>query len=149
MREEHHITRSPEQTEGLARSLAERLPTRAAIALYGDLGSGKTCFVQGLAFGLGIAAPVTSPTFVIVNEYRGPRALVHIDLYRLESADEILDLGFQEYLDGPYVTAIEWAERADSLLPPETIRVRMATGADPETRSVTIQWPPEINRAAP
>jgi tRNA threonylcarbamoyladenosine biosynthesis protein TsaE len=141
MNDEQYITHSPDETEALARRLAERLPARATIALYGDLGSGKTRFVQGLAFGLGIQVPVTSPTFVIINEYRGRRRLVHVDLYRLHSAHEILDLGFQEYLDGECVTAVEWAERGEDLLPADAVRVRLEAGDGEETRAVTIRWP--------
>ena len=126
--------------------MAERLvaelpaaPAPVAIALYGELGSGKTCFVQGLARGMGIARPVTSPTFILINEYRHDRPLVHIDLYRLGGPDQVLAIGFEDYLDANAVTVVEWAERAGDLIPDRAIRVYFETGADPEQRTVTIR----------
>jgi tRNA threonylcarbamoyladenosine biosynthesis protein TsaE len=111
------------------------------IALSGDLGAGKTCFVQGLAEGLGIEGPVTSPTFVMIAEHAGRLPLYHADLYRTESLAEIRRLGLEELLDGAGVTAIEWAEKAEPLLPLRTIRVRIR-GAGDEPRIVEIEGAP-------
>lgn len=114
-------TRSPEETWAVAEKIAAQLPARAILALHGELGAGKTCFVQGLARALGIHRPITSPTFTLVQEYRlAARRLVHIDLYRIASPDELLHLGFEDYLLEDGVVAIEWAERAGDLLPPDT-----------------------------
>ena len=123
MSEQEVITRSPAGTRRLARRLAAKLPPRCVLALHGDLGSGKTCFVQGLGEALGIDQPVTSPTFTLVHEYRGPRTLYHIDLYRIRSADEALALGLEDYLDPDGITVIEWAERAGELLPGDTVHL--------------------------
>lgn len=143
MKVEHVITRSPDETQELARGLLTRLPpARAVLALDGDLGSGKTCFVQGLARALGVRQPVTSPTFVMVNEYPGgSRPLYHIDLYRLRTPDETLGLGLEEYLDAPGVTVIEWAERAGDLVPADAIRIRFARRGNPDEREISISWP--------
>ncbi len=108
-------SRSPDATRAagvaVGRVLARTGAAGAVIGLSGPLGAGKTCFVQGLASGLGARGPVRSPTFVLVHEYRGAIPLYHVDLYRLTSHD--LDtLGLEEILDGPGVTAIEWADRA-------------------------------------
>ncbi len=108
-------SRSPEQTRAVGAALGSVLgrmgPAGMVVALSGPLGAGKTCFVQGLASGLGVRGAVRSPTFVLVHEHRGAIPLYHVDLYRLTSHD--LDtLGLEEILDGPGVTAIEWADRA-------------------------------------
>ena len=136
-----YVSRSPDETWEIARALLQTLPARAVIALHGELGSGKTCFVQGLAAALGVPQAVTSPTFTIVNEYRGTRRLFHIDLYRLTAVDEVLALGFEEYFEREGVTAIEWAERAEAVLPPCTIHVRLETAAVPDERRITVNRP--------
>ena len=132
-------TRSPEETKRLAAELADRLRPGNVIALHGDLGAGKTCFVQGLAEALGIRRPVNSPTYTLISEYDGNFRLFHIDLYRIKSETEALNLGLDEYLNGQGVTAIEWAERAISLLPLDTIHIRMEPGQKPEERIITIE----------
>ena len=138
MREEV-VSHSPEETRRLAGLLLARLPGRAVLALHGDLGGGKTCFVQGLALALGIRRAVTSPTFALIREYRGPRTLVHIDLYRIRSSDEALQLGMEEYLEADAVVAVEWAERAADLLPGDTIDLFFAARPAPEERAITIR----------
>jgi tRNA threonylcarbamoyladenosine biosynthesis protein TsaE len=107
-------------------------------ALSGDLGAGKTCFIQGLAVGLGVEGPVTSPTFVMIAEHAGRLPLYHVDLYRTESLGEILGLGLEELLDGVGITAIEWAEKAEPLLPSRAVRVRIR-GAGDEPRTLEIE----------
>jgi tRNA threonylcarbamoyladenosine biosynthesis protein TsaE len=137
---------SAEATRALAAGLARRATPGTVVALTGDLGAGKTCFIQGLAEGLGVEGPVTSPTFVMIAEHAGRVPLYHVDLYRTESLAEIRRLGLEELLDGSGITAIEWAEKAEPLLPPRTIHVRIR-GAGDEPRTVEIDgapadWPP-------
>lgn len=111
------------------------------VALHGDLGTGKTCFIQGLAAGLGVAGPVTSPTFILIAEYEGRLRLHHVDLYRTEGLAEIRALGLEELLTGDGVTVIEWAEKAEPLLPPECIRVHIH-GVGDEQRKLEIEGLP-------
>lgn len=132
------VSYGPEDTHHLAAEILSSLPDRAVLALYGDLGSGKTCFVQGLAGAMGITEPVTSPTFTLVNEYKGERLLTHVDLYRLNHPDEALAMGFEELVESDGITAVEWAERAEDLLPADTVRLRFRTPKDGETRVITI-----------
>lgn len=131
-------TDSPEATEAWAAAWAKGLPDGTVIALRGELGAGKTCFVRGLAAGLGITAPVHSPTFTLINEYRGPRCLYHLDLYRLGGVEEAWDIGIDQYLPGDGITAIEWAERIATLLPPGTIAVTLEHGDDLHQRTIRV-----------
>jgi tRNA threonylcarbamoyladenosine biosynthesis protein TsaE len=108
-------TRSAAESQALAARLAQYLAAGDVIWLSGDLGAGKTTFTQGLGRGLGISVPITSPTFVLIREYAGRLPLYHVDLYRLDSAREIANLGLSDYLDGHGVCVVEWAER---LAPP-------------------------------
>lgn len=130
-------SQSPEETRRAACELARELSAGSVVALYGELGAGKTCFVQGLAEGLGVVRPVASPTFVIVNEYPGRLPLYHVDLYRIRSEAEALAFGLDEYLFGRGVTAIEWAEKIERLLPPGTLRVRLEPGRSPQERRIS------------
>lgn len=132
------VSQSPEETQALARRLAARLGPGDVVACYGELGSGKTCFIQGLAEGLGVAGPVTSPTFILIGEYQGRLPVYHIDLYRLDSFEEILALGVEECLYGRGVTLIEWAEKLEPLLPPHAIRVRLQ-GLGEEPREIRLE----------
>lgn len=133
------LSKNPEDTHRLAADLLKLLHPGSVLALHGELGSGKTCFVQGLAKALGIDRPVNSPTFAIVNEYPGNPPLYHMDLYRIRSATEALDLGLDEYIHGRGITTIEWAERVASLLPPTTVHIRFETGTEPDERTITIR----------
>ena len=111
------ITRSAEETEKLGRELAKQLLPGDVIAYTGDLGAGKTAFTRGLAAGLGIEGPVTSPTYTIVNEYlTGRLPLFHFDMYRLSSSDELFDIGWEDYLGRGGVCAVEWSENVDDAL---------------------------------
>jgi tRNA threonylcarbamoyladenosine biosynthesis protein TsaE len=132
-------TNSPEETEDLAARLAPKLPDGAVVAFTGDLGAGKTAFVRGLARGLGISQRVTSPTFTIVNEYleEGKRPLFHLDLYRLTSADELYDIGWEDYLARGGICAVEWSERATEVLG-DCVRVDIRRGEREETRILEI-----------
>lgn len=148
MKESSHISRSPEDTRKVARKLIKSLPPAAGaiiIALHGEMGSGKTCFVQGIALTLGIKAPVTSPTFTLINEYKEKRPLYHIDLYRLNNTEEALALGLEEYMDTNGIIAIEWAERAEDLFPPSTIHIYFKTMTSPEERTIIIKIPETHN----
>ncbi|MDD2239192.1 MAG: tRNA (adenosine(37)-N6)-threonylcarbamoyltransferase complex ATPase subunit type 1 TsaE [Kiritimatiellae bacterium] len=136
-------TTSAAETQAVAARLAAEVPDGAVVCLHGDLGAGKTCFVQGLAKALGVRRPVGSPTFTLINEYRGRRGLAHIDLYRLRGAADAFGLGLEDYLehfDG--VVAIEWAERLGELMPEDCWHVRLAEGAaGDESRRVTVERP--------
>lgn len=132
---------SAEETRRAAAALKPRLKPGVVLALHGDLGAGKTCFVQGLADALGCEASVTSPTFTLLHEYAGEIPLYHADLYRLDSESEIQRAGIAEYIEGDGILAIEWAERAESLLPPATIHVRLKAGEHPDEREITIEVP--------
>lgn len=112
----------PEQMQALGHELAGRLDAGAVLALSGDLGAGKTELVKGLAAGLGFLGPVTSPTFALLQEYRGgTRPLFHLDCYRLEHPQELVELGWDELLDEGGIVAVEWAERFPGLMPPGTL----------------------------
>ncbi|MBM4147778.1 MAG: tRNA (adenosine(37)-N6)-threonylcarbamoyltransferase complex ATPase subunit type 1 TsaE [Lentisphaerae bacterium] len=129
-------------THALASLLVTRMTGPLVVALSGDLGSGKTCFTQGLARALGIGRLVTSPTFTIANEYRGPgRPLYHVDLYRISSPDEALALGLEEYIFSSGVTAIEWAERAGDLIPASAVRIRFSVPPDGHGRTILLEPP--------
>lgn len=132
------ISASVEETEKIASSLLPELGCKGVIALYGELGSGKTCFVQGMARAMGVLKVVTSPTYTIINEYSGKLALYHIDLYRLRSLEEITDIGIEDYLDSDGITVIEWAEKIRKLLPPRTIHITFEIQPDRRARKITI-----------
>lgn len=131
-------TNSPEETWALAARLADEVKPGTVMALHGDLGAGKTCFVQGLAAALGIDEPITSPTYTLIGEYEGRLPLHHIDLYRLSGPEEALGLGIEEYFDINGVTAIEWAERAEGILPPDLLHIRISADETTGTRSFHI-----------
>ena len=133
------ITRSPEETVELGRRLAAVLPEGAIIAFTGGLGAGKTAFCRGLAEGLGCTDPVSSPTFAIVNYYRGPRPMAHFDLYRIHTENDLAAAGFYDYLDQGAIVAAEWSENLAPLLDQEhPIRVDIQP-LDPTTRRITIE----------
>ena len=127
-----------EETEELGRRLAERLPDGAVVAMYGDLGAGKTAFVRGMARGMGISARVSSPTFTIVNEYPGPRELIHFDMYRLSGADELFEIGWEDYLRRGAVCAVEWSEKVEDAFYGDEIRVTIEKLGDTRRR-ITIE----------
>ncbi len=133
-------TRSSEETRGLGRSFAASIKPGDVIALFGNLGSGKTQFVAGVCDGLGVARRATSPTFTIINEYASTTAKVaHIDLYRLSSRRELAELGIEEYFDGETICLIEWAESILDLLPDSYYLVKIAYGAGEHERIVIIE----------
>ena len=133
-----YITNSPEETEKIGAALAQTLEPGAVIAYRGDLGAGKTAFTRGLARGLGYTDSVTSPTYTIVNEYLGGRLpLFHFDMYRLHSADDLWDIGWEDYLDRGGVCAVEWSENVQEALE-GAITVSIAK-LDDTTRRITIE----------
>lgn len=120
-------TSSAEATRRLAAEFAATLPPDTTLAVHGDMGVGKTTFVQGLAEGLGVHAHVTSPTFAIYSVYRGAgRTLVHMDAYRLESAAQVEELLLDEFLVSPWVLAVEWPEKIAEWIPANALHVTLA-----------------------
>lgn len=121
------VTESAEQTRAVAASLGLLLPADTVLALHGDMGVGKTTFVQGLASGLGVDARVTSPTFAIYSVYPGTRAtLVHLDAYRLETQQQLDELLLEEFLISPWCLAVEWPEKTGAWLPPQAWHLTLA-----------------------
>ena len=136
----HIITRCAEQTRGLGKRIGQKLQAGVVIRLTGDLGSGKTCFVQGLAAGLEVPPDdvVTSPTYALIHDYPGRLPLVHVDLYRIGDETEAETIGMWDMLDAGTVMAVEWAERiADEIWPPDSLRIDFQTLAD-ETRRIQL-----------
>jgi tRNA threonylcarbamoyladenosine biosynthesis protein TsaE len=132
-------TSNEEETIGLGESFAAGLRPGDVVALFGALGTGKTRFIKGICRGLGVAGHVTSPTFTIVNEYRGAAGSVyHFDFYRLKDRSE---LGFEEYLSSGAVCLVEWAEQVESFLPPRRYNVRLSHGEGEGNRRIVIEEP--------
>ena len=132
------ITHNPAETEAVGAALARALHPGAVIAYRGDLGAGKTAFTRGLAQGLGCSEQVTSPTYTIVNEYlSGKMPLFHFDMYRLGSADDLWDIGWEDYLDRMGVCAVEWSENVDEAME-DAIFVTIEKLGD-EDRRITIE----------
>ncbi len=132
------ISESVEATWAIAERITQKLPSGSLLALHGDLGSGKTCFVTGIARALDISEPITSPTFTIINEYFGKQPLYHMDLYRISDPDELFSLGLDDYFNSKGITAVEWSERAGDLLPQNTIHIKLEVLDNPNTRRITI-----------
>jgi tRNA threonylcarbamoyladenosine biosynthesis protein TsaE len=123
-------TTGSEATRALGQTLAPLLPADTVLALHGDLGTGKTTFIGGLAAGLGITRPVTSPTYNIYNLYRGQRQLIHLDAYRLEQAGETDGLMLEDLLESPWLLAVEWPERFDPAWLSRAWRLRFTFESD-------------------
>lgn len=132
-----YISRSERETEELGAKLAASLKGGAVVAMYGDLGAGKTAFVRGMARGMGLDCRVSSPTFTIVNEYLGKRDLIHFDMYRLSGADELFDIGWEDYLARGAVCAVEWSENVRDAFWGDEIVVRIEKTGENERR-ITI-----------
>ena len=118
-------SRSPEETQRLGRELGCAARSGDVILLVGNLGAGKTCLTQGIAWGLDIDGYARSPSFVVVNEYKGRLPMYHIDLYRLDSIAEIADLGLDDYLYGQGLCVVEWADKALNLMPPQNLLIKI------------------------
>ncbi|MEW5925298.1 MAG: tRNA (adenosine(37)-N6)-threonylcarbamoyltransferase complex ATPase subunit type 1 TsaE [Candidatus Zixiibacteriota bacterium] len=132
------ITRSVDETMDLGGKMADRLRSGDVISLSGPLGAGKTCFIKGLAQGLGINVnDVRSPSFTLVNELYGRLPLYHFDLYRMKNINELYEIGWDDYLMRDGVTVVEWGEKAENLLPRESIKIEIEIISD-ETRRIII-----------
>lgn len=138
-----YLTHSPFQTIRIAKDLAKNLKRGDVVGLFGELGSGKTTFVKGLAKGLGYKEIqyINSPSFVIIKEYRADIPIYHFDLYRLSNTHELEELGFEEYFWGNGICVIEWADKAEKLLPRKRIKIRFIT-VDERTRKIYIYESP-------
>lgn len=146
-------TASAEQTRDLAAALSELAGPSDLLLLVGDLGAGKTAFAQGFGRGLGVGEPITSPTFALVQGYRGRLVMHHLDVYRLEQANETLDLGLAELLDDGAVTLIEWGDTILGALPRDYLEVRITFGEEPDDRVIELTavgpgWQPRVPRLA-
>ena len=126
---------SVQETEQLASEFAKELKRGDVIAFTGGMGAGKTAFVRGLAKGLGVSGEVSSPTYAIVNEYRGNPALYHFDMYRVESSEDLFTTGYYDYLDeGESILAVEWSENITDSLPEQTIYVNITPLSESERK---------------
>jgi tRNA threonylcarbamoyladenosine biosynthesis protein TsaE len=131
-------TTSADHTRALAAAIGAVLDAGDVVVLIGEMGAGKTTFVQGLARGLGVEDVVTSPTFTIVHEYDGRLPLVHVDVYRLLRVQELHDLGLEDYLESGRVVVVEWGDVVDRALPPERLVVELGVGGADDERTVVI-----------
>lgn len=144
-KELHFTTNSPQETRALAQRMAARLEGGEVIAFTGGMGAGKTAFTRGLAIGIGAGDVASSPTFAIVNEYRGRLTLEHFDMYRIDTWEDLYSTGFFDYLDTDRVLAVEWSENIEGALPEGTIFVDIRPGDTEEQRVVTIRgWKGEL-----
>jgi tRNA threonylcarbamoyladenosine biosynthesis protein TsaE len=142
-------TKSVEDTRALAASLAPLAQPGDLILLAGGLGTGKTAFVQGFARGLGVDEPVTSPTFVLMRPYAGRIPLIHLDVYRLDRMQELLDIGITDMLDEDAVTMIEWGDVVRPALPGDFLEIQLEVGDAEDERRITVRtsgptWPPRL-----
>ena len=137
------VSNCPEDTWRIAERLVSLVNKKGIIALHGDLGAGKTCFVQGMSRALGIGIPISSPTYTLIDEYEGENPLYHIDLYRLSNSIEVLGIGLEEYFEKDGLIAIEWAERGEDLLPEDSIHVHISK--DDEFKRRTIEVYTKVN----
>ncbi|HUQ63270.1 MAG TPA: tRNA (adenosine(37)-N6)-threonylcarbamoyltransferase complex ATPase subunit type 1 TsaE [Acidimicrobiales bacterium] len=143
------ITKSVDDTRALAAEVAPLLQAGDLILLAGQLGTGKTAFVQGLGRGLGVTDPITSPAFVLVRSYPGRLTLTHLDVYRLDNLQELVDLGIAELLDEGGVSVIEWGDVVGPALPPDLLDVRLENGEGDDDRKLTFDavgpsWAPRM-----
>ena len=133
-REWNGITRSADETRDIGTAIGRVIAPGTLVLLIGQLGAGKTTFTQGIADGLGVTAYTKSPSFVLVNEYQGRLPLIHMDLYRIDEPAEVWELGLDDYLGRDGVVAVEWADRATSIFPPDRLEIRIDYVSDSERR---------------
>ncbi|MBS4027989.1 MAG: tRNA (adenosine(37)-N6)-threonylcarbamoyltransferase complex ATPase subunit type 1 TsaE [Ignavibacteriales bacterium] len=134
------LSSSEEETQNAGKIFSLQLTGGDVVCLYGNLGSGKTRFVQGICNGLNVRQHVLSPTFTLINEYESERGTVfHFDFYRLRSTQEILQLGFSEYLEGNGICLIEWAEKAENILPDKRYDIHFQYGKEGNQRIISIE----------
>lgn len=128
-------THSTAETEAVGEEIAKTLQSGSVVALFGGMGMGKTAFVRGVARGLNLSAEVSSPTFALVHDYGGNPPLVHFDMYRISSWDDLLTTGYYDYLDAGAVLVIEWSENIVAALPEDALRLRISA-PDETTRII-------------
>jgi tRNA threonylcarbamoyladenosine biosynthesis protein TsaE len=128
------VSSSPAETRAIAAALAPSFVSGDIVVLSGDLGAGKTCFVQGAAEALGVRSRVTSPSFVLVREYVGSIRIAHVDVYRLNSLQELIDLGYEELFDPDVLVFIEWGDAVSGLLPEERVEVELRVESEERRR---------------
>lgn len=133
-----YISASPLETEQLGTALAAELRPGMVVAFFGDMGSGKTVFTRGLAKGLRCTEHVSSPTFALVHEYGGQPPLVHFDMYRITTWDELDSTGFYDYIDQGCVLAVEWSENIENALPEDAVRVEFFRGSTDTERIIQV-----------
>jgi tRNA threonylcarbamoyladenosine biosynthesis protein TsaE len=133
------VTRSEDETLALAGAVGELLRAGDVVSVVGDLGAGKTVFARGVAGALGVSQPVVSPSFTIVREYDGRVPLVHVDVYRIGTIQELHDLGFEEVVRDDAITLVEWGDVIDPLLPRERLDVRLVAGDADDERLVELE----------
>ena len=134
------ISQSPEQTQRLGYQLGCLAEGNDIYLLTGNLGTGKTCLIQGIAFGLGVKEYACSPSFMIAREYHGRLNLYHLDLYRLDHIDEIIDLGIDEYFYNNAICAIEWAEKGNKVLPEDNLTILLEHMPENQRRITLYPW---------
>lgn len=136
-----YYSNTPEETAMIAREFAATLKPGDVLCMNGDLGVGKTAFVQGLAKGLGISGVLSSPTFTIVNCYEGDLPLYHFDVYRIQDEDEMYEIGYEEYVYGDGISVIEWAENIKEILPDNRFEITIEKDyeKDENYRKITIE----------
>ncbi len=134
-----YFSNSTAETEAFAARIAKYLRSGSVVAFFGGLGAGKTAFTRGLAKGLQIDCDVSSPTFAIVNDYGGNPPLVHFDMYKVESWEDLYSSGFFDYLDMGAVLAVEWSENIENALPEETVRVTIEKGDSENSRIIKVE----------
>ncbi len=132
------VTKSPSETEELATSIAPKLAPGTVLAFFGGMGMGKTAFTRGLARGLNLDAHVSSPTFAIVNDYGGNPPLVHFDMYRVTSWEDLYTTGFYDYMDMGAILAVEWSENIENAIPENAVRIVIEQGDSDDERIITI-----------
>lgn len=139
------VTKSPQETQRLGQKIGRLLKEGDVVALMGELGSGKTCLIQGLMGGLDVADNYkgASPSFVLINEYKGRIPVYHFDIYRLSNIREVIELGYEEYFYGNGVTVIEWADKVEELLPHDCIRIYLRILGE-NRREINIQSPKDL-----
>jgi len=151
-------TTTADDTRAVGEALAPILRARDAVALTGELGAGKTTLAQGIARGLGVSDPVVSPTFTLIREYRGRELdIAHVDVYRLDRMQDVVDLGLDELGDGEALLLVEWGDAVDALLPPGHLTIELTSDAD-DVRTLVVaaagdawaeRWPALAEALAP
>ena len=135
----YFLTKSVSETEKIAEMLGKNIPNNSVIAMFGDLGAGKTAFTRGFARGMGINCDVSSPTFALVNEYHGNgKSLYHFDMYRISGWDDLYSTGYFDYLDSGACLIIEWSENIEAILPEDCIKVTITKTENFTERKIEI-----------